>query len=282
LMSIAACTPSSNASGSGGSTGSGGSSGTGGIGNPNCINSPDDLIADFTMDNGLHQVDGRVGGFYTYDDMTTTGVLTPPDGGPDPIDTSTGNTCSGPGSFHVTATGFTTWGAATGTDFVAQISTPMGMKKGTYDASRYSGVSFWAKATAPLTGVQVSFPDVWTDGNAWPTAVDSTVDPCVYLAGSTTNCSPYLVKLGSPDYPAYMNTQIDTGWKRFDIKFADTTQDKDNGPGGVAGMGLQQKPGIDLQHLTAMAVQVNAIHNADSSITANNFEIWLDDINFTK
>ena len=234
------------------------------------------LIADFSVDNGLAPVDGRQGGFYTYGDASETSgtplaVLTPPEGGPDPIDSTVGNACSSPlGSFHVTATGFVVWGAATGTNFVPLV----GSTKGTYDATKYKGISFWAKATAPLTGVQVSFPDVWTDAAANPTPLNGAFYPCMYIAGAPNNCSPYLVKFGDPLFPAYMNTQIGTDWQRIDVLFADTQQDVDNG-----GQGSPNNL-LDVGHLTSMAIQVNAIHNADSTVTANNFSLWIDDIFF--
>ena len=82
-----------------------------------CINIADDLIADFTTDNGLNPVDGRQGGFYVYGDGSLAGQFDPPNvkGQPYPIDKTTGNpTCSGPGSFHVHATGWGVWGAALG------------------------------------------------------------------------------------------------------------------------------------------------------------------------
>jgi hypothetical protein len=145
--------------------------------------------------------------------------------------------------------------------------------KGNYDASKYKGVSFWAKSTAPLTGVQVSFPDIYTDGAADPTLVDPNASRCAYVGGSTINCSPYLVKFGDSAFPAYKNYQIDTTWKRFDIYFADTKQDPYNtgilGPGDV----------LTVQHLTAMAIQVNATY-VNGSPKPNDFEIWVDDINF--
>src|SRR3569832_1473106 len=67
------------ASASGGATASGGNSASGGSGSggsgsggkalgADCINSPDDLIADFKTDNGVYNLDGREGGFYTYGD----------------------------------------------------------------------------------------------------------------------------------------------------------------------------------------------------------------------
>lgn len=275
LMACGSSTPSD---GTGGSSGSGGSrDGTGGsAGNSgkdasptvSCISVADDLIADFTKDNGIAAVDGRQGGFYVYGD--SKGTFDPPKSDTEsyPTDSSSGNTaCSGPGSFHMKATGFAEWGAAMGTDFMPK----QGDAKGYYDASKYKGVSFWAKASAPLTGVQVSFPDIYTDGGADPTTVDSSASKCGYVPGSTINCSPYLVKFGSGNY----TTKIDTEWKRFDVLFADTKQDEYNigakAPGDV----------LAVKYLTAMAIQVNAIY-VNGSPTPNDFELWVDDVNFIK
>jgi len=272
LMACGSSTPSDGAggSGSGGSSGgTGGSAGNGGKDSGSaaaCITVADDLIADFTKDNGINGVDGRQGGFYVYGD--SKGAFDPAKVGDEayPI-TQSNSPCSGAGSFHTKATGFAEWGAAMGTDLAPK----PGDSKGYYDASKYKGVSFWAKASAPLSGVQVSFPDVYTDGGADPTTVDSSASKCAYVAGSTINCSPYLVKFGSGNY----TTKIDTEWKRFDVLFADTKQDEYNigakAPGDV----------LATKYLTAMAIQVNAIY-VNGSPTANDFELWIDDVNFIK
>jgi hypothetical protein len=244
-----------------------------------CIAVADDLIADFKTDNGLNPADGRQGGFYLYGDGSLKGLFDPPlvSGQAYPIDSTTGNPdCSGPGSFHTKATGWGVWGAALGTDFMAKDSSG---NKGTYDASRYKGISFWAKAGAALKGVQVSFPDVYTDGGAsfaGMDAADAGISQCVYAPSAPdSNCSPYLVKLGSGDFPAYQDKQIDTTWKRFDILFADTLQDQYNKGFHTAANK------IDTAHLTSMAIQVNADFST-SPPTPNDFEIWVDDVNFIK
>ena len=59
----------------------------------------DDLISDFTMDNGVYPVDGRQGGWYTYGDPTPTAMIAYD------IDSAAGGPCSGAGSLHVKATG---------------------------------------------------------------------------------------------------------------------------------------------------------------------------------
>jgi hypothetical protein len=243
-----------------------------------CIGIADDLIADFTTDNGLNPIDGRSGGFYVYGDGSIAGKFDPPlvTGEAYPIDTTMGNpACSGPGAFHVKASGWGVWGAALGVDFMAKDAAGI---KGTYDASKYRGISFWAKATAPLTRVQISFPDVYTDGAANPAALPDAaaagISTCVYAPGAS-NCSPYLVKLGDAQFPGYLSTQIDTTWKRFDILFADTLQDQYNkGFHTVADK-------LDVAHLTAMAIQVNANY-VSGTVTPNDFEIWVDDVNFIR
>ncbi len=261
-------------------------------GSGTCVSVADDLIADFTTDNGLSPVDGREGGFYVYGDGSTNGQFDPPvvQGQPYPIDQTTGNTnCSGPGSFHVKASGWGVWGAALGTDFVPRLPLDAGVApdgqgwKGTYDASKYKGVSFWAKATAPLTGVQVSFPDVYSDAAAsfagLPDQTDLSFSSCVYIADPRYNCSPYLVKFGTDptNFPAYQDYQIDTTWKRFDVFFADTRQDQYNQ--GFHAAPSADQTNIDLHHLTGMAIQVNADFSTTPP-TPNDFEIWVDDVNF--
>ena len=243
-----------------------------------CITIADDLIADFKTDNGLNPADGRTGGFYVYGDDSLAGKFDPPLVKDEayPIDTTTGNPdCSGPGSFHTKATGWGVWGSALGTDFMAKDSAGL---KGSYDASKYKGISFWAKSAAPLTKVQVSFPDIYTDGGAsfaGTDAADAGISQCVYAPDESVKCSPYLVKFGDSAISAYMDYQIDTTWKRFDIMFADTLQDQYNKGFHTAANK------IDTAHLTAMAIQVNADFSTTPP-TPNDYEIWVDDINFIK
>jgi hypothetical protein len=77
------------------------------------------------------------------------------------------------------------------------------------------------------------------------------------------------------DFPNYVTTQIGTEWKRFEVLFADTKQDRDN-------LG-QQSPGNMLQvnQLMGMAIQVNADYSTTPA-SANDFEIWIDDVSFIK
>jgi hypothetical protein len=250
-----------------------------------------DLIADFTIDNGLNPADGRQGGFYVYGDGSIAGQFDPPSdpNAPYPIDLTTGNSNgSGPGSFHTHATNWGVWGAALGADFMPKVQIEAGVGpdltgyKGTYDASKYKGISFWAKTNAAttLTGVQVSVLDAYTDGYATfaglPYASEAVgFTSCVYAPAPASKCSPYLVKLGSADFPKYLDAQIDQDWKKFDVLFEDTRQDTFN-PGFHTSANQ-----LDTTHMTAMAIQVNASY-ATNPPTPNDFEIWVDDVKFIK
>jgi hypothetical protein len=252
-----------------------------------CSISQDDLISDFKADNSLQPADGRQGGWYTYGDPM--GQFATPTGYD--IDSAMGGPCSGAGSLHVKATGFAEWGAATGVDFKPRAQLEGGASpKMTYDASKYKGVAFWIKSAAPLEGIQVSFPDLYTDGDAPPHAMTDPVDPintctdcrCIYSGGSWQNCSPYLVQFGKKGdggaavtFMKYMDVQIDTTWRRIEVLFADTRQDLGNlgykGPGDK----------LSVDKLTAMALQVNPNYDVMPKM-ARDFEIWIDDVVFVK
>jgi hypothetical protein len=253
-----------------------------------CLSGDDDLIADFNSEdrNGLHPADGRQGGFYVYGDGSIKGAFEPPlvKGEDYPVDPDNGNDqCSGPGSFHTKASSWGVWGAALGTDFKPKGDNGL---KGSYDASKYKGVSFWAKATAALNHVQVSFKDIYSDGDASFDGTDSAdagFSQCVYVNQSRPeNCSPFLVKFGEdPTYfPAYQDYKIDDTWKRFDVYFADTRQDQYNKGFHAAEDPINQS-NLDVAHLTGLSVQVNADFSTTPP-TPQDFEIWVDDFYFIR
>ena len=210
------------------------------------------------------------------------------------IDTSANNPNCSPvgGSLHVKATGFADWGAAVGVDFKPHSSLDSGATgpKMTYDASKYRGIAFWMKASSPLDGVQVSFPDLNTDAASPPHAMMDSFDPtnkcdncnCIYLAGSWQNCSPYLVQFGKTGdagaataFQKYMDVQIGTDWKRFEVLFAATRQD----PGNLGYHTSDDR--LDVSELTGMAIQVNVNYDTTPK-SARDFEVWLDDVTFVK
>ena len=248
----------------------------------------DELISDFEVDNSLAPVGGRQGGWYTYEN--DVGMFAKASG----YDIGEGNTnCSAGGSLHIKGTGFAMWGAATGVDWRPRPGDGDGGygEKMTYDASTYRGVAFWAKASAPLDGIQVSFPDLYTDKAAPKHDMPDPLDPsmfmcmdctCEYVAGFPNNCSPYLVQFGKKGdaaadvlFSGYSSYQLDTTWKRFQVLFVDTRQDPGNGGYHTAADRL------DVAHLTAMAIQINADYSTGLP-AARDFEIWLDDVSFIK
>jgi hypothetical protein len=192
--------------------------------------------------------------------------------------------------------GFSMWGAAMGVDWKPRPSDGDGGygDKTPYDASKYRGVAFWAKSSAPLDGVQVSFPDIYTDGAApshdMPDPANPTGPPlcmasdgscrCIYNAQSAYNCSPYLVQFGLKGdaaadavFSGYSNLQVTPTWQRFQVLFVDTRQDPGNGG---------YHPPADkltVNQLTAMAIQINADYSTGHA-QARDFEIWLDDVGF--
>jgi hypothetical protein len=270
----------------------GNNTGTGGMGAPAGCPPADheDLISDFYSDNSIFAVDGRQGGWYTYGDAN--GSFATSSGYKVDLDMGNPNCSSDLGSLYVKATGFSDWGAAMGVDFRPRPTNADGSygAKMTYDASKYKGVAFWAKAGAPLDGVQVSFPDLYTDATSPPHEMTDPFDSfnhctdcnCVYTTGSWLNCSPYLVQFGkkgdaaaSVAFQKYMDVQIDTTWKRFEILFADTRQD----PGNLGYHPADDK--LTVSALTAMAIQVNANYDTTPK-SARDFEIWLDDVYFIK
>jgi hypothetical protein len=288
LLAVGCSSPSGSTGtgGHGGGTGggAGGMGGMGGGGGMSVCPVADDVISDFTTDNGLSKVDGRMGGWFTYGDKSGRGTLVPAEGGGAAPDLDNGNTtCSGPGSLHVTSMGFSDWGSAMGADFVAKVNTDAGTAAGTYDATKYRGIAFWAKAAAPIPFVQVALLDPYT---AIPSILPAD-QQCIYDATMPDkNCSPYLVKFGygymgeamtgvMEDFPKFINTQIDTTWKRFEILFTDMKQDRTN-PG-------RQSPGntLAVSQITGIRIQVNTDHSTTPP-TPVDWEIWVDDVSFIK
>jgi len=245
----------------------------------------DDLISDFNTDNGVYPVDGRTGGWYTYGDKSGRGTLDPAEGGSAQPDLETGNpNCPGGlGALHVISTGFADWGSALGVDFAKKVNTDAGVAKGTYDASKYKGISFYARAASPIPFVQVSMLDPYT---AIPSIL-SVDQQCIYDSSMPdVNCSPYLVKFGygymgealtpvMEDFPKFVGIEIDDTWRRFEILFSDMKQDRTN-PG-------RQSPGntLAVSQITGMAIQVNTDHSTVPP-TPTNWELWLDDVAFIK
>jgi hypothetical protein len=90
---------------------------------PNKATGSNPLIDDMADgDHGIIPQDGRSGGWYTYDDLSGTGVTL---------------TSSNPGKICANGSGFSIWGAGLGVSLNADAT-----KTCTYDASIYKGISF--------------------------------------------------------------------------------------------------------------------------------------------
>lgn len=137
---------SSVAGGGGGGTAGAGGSGGGAIDNP---------LLDGFEDNDLtlERNDGRGGVWYTFHD-TTTGTITPTPLAPSPLTDAPAEL--GVFAMHITATGYSDYGSGLGVDLRSG--------KKLYDASRYTGIRFWAKVGAGKnTRHRLQISDINTD-----------------------------------------------------------------------------------------------------------------------
>lgn len=98
--------------------------------------------------NVILAVGGRVGNWYPFGDGTGSATLEMLPLSPKRVGSTT--------ALHFTSMGFTTWGSGMGFDF-NNAGTGEADKK-IYNASTYSGITFWGKASAAI-GITVQFPD---------------------------------------------------------------------------------------------------------------------------
>lgn len=207
---------------------SGGSAGTGGL-------PLGDLIDGFEdEDITLEQNGGRGGVWYLFDDATVGSagpaplVCSPLSGAPQAL---------GGYAMHVTATGFTSWGSGLGVDFRAG--------KKVYDASKYSGIRFWAKVgTGKNTRHRLQLADATTD-----------------KAGGKCNPAVNAPDGAKCDDHFGINETFTTTWTQYVVKFSDLTQ---IGWGNAA-------PALDKSALYGLQVTAKPKLEVD---------LWLDQIEF--
>jgi hypothetical protein len=165
---------------------------------------PGELVDDLEDGDDLIEANGgRLGGWYTFHDDTTTGSQTPPDDGFVP---SAGGANDSAYAAQTTGSGFAEWGAGMGFDLNNPAAIGETGDRATYDASGYSALSFQARGnvtvrlavevpgTVPtdrggtcsencddLHGVSIALTDEWTEHvigfddlrqEGWGTAVD--------------------------------------------------------------------------------------------------------------
>jgi hypothetical protein len=191
------------------------------------------LIDDFEDGNNLISVrEGRNGADYTYAD-TTGSTITPTAGSTFVPGTPGNGTSTRAAHFNGTLSGATTVWAGMGMDFLAP--------KGVYNASKYTGISFFAKKGSTTTNgaVRVKVPDRNTD----PTGA------------ICTSCSN--------DFG--VDLTLTTTWTKYTIPFSGMTQQ--------AGWGAPRPAEIDPTGVVAVQFQVG--------ITGQVYDIWVDDVTFT-
>ena len=189
-----------------------------------------ELVDDLEGDTGfLPPVSGRDGPWYTYNDGTAGGMQVPPPWPasafiPVPTAPAFSNPVTGAMSAfsaETSGSGFTTWGAGMGFEFV--LSDAQG-KPRPYDAHGYKGVLFWARTTAgEALDVRVTLSDANTN---------SSVGAC----GASSECDAFGIDIEpGPD------------WIPFPMMFADMRQES---------WGIQYQ-GLDASALYTMNFQVS-------------------------
>jgi hypothetical protein len=191
--------------------------------------SNEELIDDLNDgDRFIPMVNGRVGAWTDYHDASPSGKMYP-----DPntgfVPTDTGDVCR-KFAAYVAGTGY----VLTGSGFWFGLGSP-------YDASKYTGISFWAKIDAGTSpGIRVAFPDKDTqpDGNICP-------------PGTCYNHYGYLIN------------PLTTTWTKYTVSFSKLTQEQ-----GWGHLGTAFDPATIYQ--VSFEIPVNAT-----------FGIWIDDVAFT-
>jgi len=159
---------------------------------------PSDLIDDLEDgDDAINETNGRMGGWYTFNDESTTGSQIPPESG---FTTTTGGAEGSAFSAGTSGTGFTVWGAGMGFDLNNPEAIGMTGPRGPYDASRFTSIAFKAKGNIPIT-VSLEVVGV-TPTDRGGTCVPSTVmgEECDDLHGTlidlTSEWKEYVVEFG--------------------------------------------------------------------------------------
>jgi hypothetical protein len=104
---------------------------------------PSDLIDDLEDgDDAINETNGRIGGWYTFNDESTTGTQIPPGTG---FTATTGGAEGSAFSAGTSGSGFTVWGAGMGFDLNNPEAVGGTGGRGPYDASPYKSIAFKAR-----------------------------------------------------------------------------------------------------------------------------------------
>lgn len=223
-------------------TGAGGST-AGAAGLPNVAGAPSgslESIDDFEDgDSVISLLHGRNGPWYTFSDGTAGGTL-----GKFTVAALTGSDAHDDSlaAAHLTASGFTDWGAGLGADFLNPVT-----KKLPYDVSAYKGVHFYAKVgSGASTALKVLVITSYSDpsGGICSDAMPATVP--------SKRCNDHL----------YAQKKVKTSWEAFDVLFTDLIQQ---------GFGLAQ-PTLDPKSVYSLQFIM------PTNITP--VDLWIDDVSF--
>ena len=213
-----------------GTLGSGGVLGTGGSTCPP-LAANEELIDDLNDgDRFIPTLNGRSGAWFDSHDTSPTAKMFPD---PDFVPTATGDACRKYAAY-VYGSGCVLWGA----DLFFGLGAP-------YNASKYTGISFWAKVDpGAAPGVRVAFPDKDTqpEGGLCQTSSSAGANQCYDHYGYRMN--------------------LTTSWTKYDVTFSSLTQDG----WGRGGTGFDPSTIFQVQFM----IPVGAT-----------FGMWIDDVAFT-
>jgi len=258
-------------SGAGGVAGSGGSaaggSGGGSTGASGDLKCTDPLYGDVTIpasaiisdfeNNSLmpYASEGRAAGTVEGWRGWATGTASAnPETAPNvfKIDTSVHGPCSTKGALHITSSGPATSGdsVAIGIDVMGRTSDN---KKQSWDASKYTGVGFWAKCASDLPFTFFKTVDANQDGDM-PSAT------CSY--SNSPKCVQHGVK----------NAVITKDWTYYKLYFDQVLQDPNGGTFTPAA--------FDKSKFVAFQALINPYSPRSGSPSANKFDCYIDDVHF--
>ena len=214
--------------GRGGTFATGGAGGTGGIVTCLAVQANEELIDNMNDgDRFIPQVNGRAGAWKDSNDGTPGATMFPDPAGPFTM-TNTGDVCRKYAAY--------TYGGPF-VDTGATVGFGIG---GPYDASKYDGISFWAKIDSGSYGLRVAFPDK-----------DTSPDGGL-CQGSVAGNQCY-------DHYGYRITNLTTAWTKYTVYFNSLTNDGWGRSGG----------GFDRS--TIFEVQFQIPKNGT-------FGVWIDDV----
>lgn len=191
-----------------------------------------DVIDDFEDGDltSLPPLGGRVGNWYAYGDGSSVASE----------DVATVNRGASKQSLRTKGKDFTSWGSGVGVD----LNHGSGDKL-SWDASAYSGVTFWARAVVPAdqttVAMTVVFPDIDTD---------------LLVKGHTcTTCDHHYLK----------GVQVTAGWQRFVVSFSDLMLEPGGAPTPV--------PAFNKAALTSVQFRF---------ASGQTYDVYIDDVAFVK